>query len=47
LDGGLMERIAQSPIKGEKPSCKAKMAKLANNLQSALHSGGLCKKCIV
>jgi hypothetical protein len=42
-----MERRIANPIKGEKPSYEAKMTKLANNLQSTLHWGGLCKECIV
>jgi hypothetical protein len=42
-----MERKIANPIKGEKPSCKAKVAKSANNLQSAPHSGGLYKECMV
>jgi hypothetical protein len=39
------ERRIANPIEGERPSCKAKTDKSANNLQSALHSGGLCKEC--
>jgi hypothetical protein len=36
-----MKRRIENLIEGEKPSCEAKTANLANSLQSAPHLGGL------